>query len=400
MKTIFRSLSMAAVVAVFAVAGAFAQNVCDDIDTPTAKYEAFTGLYNKQPSTIADKEAAIAAGKEFLEKWGACEAWAEQVKFVRPWIPKLEEQIKGIRINEHFKAFDKGMESKNWDAVFAAGKEIQTALPDKALDQLIVMGMIGFVESLNKNNKYNDESLRYADIAIAKINAGEPSLNKKYGVFQFAMGTKENALSELNYSKAHITYYGKGDKKGGLAQMYKVAQAPGSKQNYAPMFATMGDYYRAESGPIGVKVSEGIKRLSAAPEAEKEKINEEVKANVALFNGYLERAMDAYGRAWKFAKDDTPQGKTYKDNLLKVVKDLYEIRTDRKEGAEQWVATAIVKPLPDPTSTVEPVSDPDPTTTTTTTTGGTGIGAANGTGVGAANGTGVAPKAGPVAKKP
>jgi hypothetical protein len=166
------------------------------------------------------------------------------------------------------------------------------------------------------------------------------------------------------------------------------------------MYATMGDYYEAEAAPIGLKIADGIKRIAAAPtDEEKEKINEEVKANVALFNGYTERAMDAYGRAWKFAKDDTPAGKAYKAGLLKIVQGLYERRTDKKTGAEQWVATAVTKPLPDPTSTVQPVVDPEPTTTTTTGTG-TGVGAANGTGIGAATGTGVGPKAGTTAKKP
>ena len=36
------------------------------------------------------------------------------------------------------------------------------------------------------------------------------------------------------------------------------------------------------------------------------------------------------------------------------------------EGLDAYLATTVAKPLPNPTSTVEPVVDPEPTTTTTT----------------------------------
>ena len=66
MKSIFRSLSMVAFVAAVAVTGSYAQetNPCDDLDTPTAKYETFTNNYQKK--TEAEVTAAIAAVKEFL----------------------------------------------------------------------------------------------------------------------------------------------------------------------------------------------------------------------------------------------------------------------------------------------------------------------------------------------
>jgi hypothetical protein len=136
------------------------------------------------------------------------------------------------------------------------------------------------------------------------------------------------------------------------------------------------------------------------------KLNEEAEAKEALFKGYMERAMDAYSRAWSIAKDTTPAEKTYKEGLKKEIDRLYQLRFEKMDGVSQWITAAVAKPLPNPASTVEPIVDPKPTTTTTTTGTGTGVGAANGTGVGAANGTGVgaatgtgaAPKAGPTAK--
>ena len=85
MKSIFRSLSMVAFVVAVAVTGSYAQTACDDLDTPTAKYTTFTENYQK--NDIPALESAVAAGKEFLEKWGDCEGWKEQVAFVKPWVP-------------------------------------------------------------------------------------------------------------------------------------------------------------------------------------------------------------------------------------------------------------------------------------------------------------------------
>lgn len=386
---------MTALVAGIAVTGAFAQDPpadpCANIDAATALYDKFTASYNKK--TSAEKKVALDAGKEFLEKYGACESWKDQVAFVKPWVPKLETLVPALIISEKldplYKRFDDGVKAKKWDEVYAAGKEIYAVLPNGSLDQLIPMGMIGLIESSAKppNNKYNDDSIRFAKIAIDKLNAGEASTNGKFGVYQLAYLTKENSISELSFATAQITY-NKGDKKNAVAQFYKVTQMPGSKKNFAPVFTAIGDFYVAEAEPIGKEIAEKIKTIQKpeTPEEEKVKLNEEVKAKVALFNGYMERAMDAFGRAWSNVKDE-PATKVYKDGLLKEVQRLYKLRFEKEDGVNQWITAAIAKPLPDPSSAVQPIAD-EPTTTTTTGTG-TGVGAANGTGVGAANGKGV-----------
>src|SRR5690606_10490625 len=122
MKSIFRSVSMAAFLAALAVTGAFAQNVCDDLDTPTEKYEIFTSKY--QAKTEADLTAAIAAGKEFLEKWGACEGWKDQVAFVKPWIPRLEKTLEAVKDGPMFEAFDKAVNGDDIDGIYTNGKKI------------------------------------------------------------------------------------------------------------------------------------------------------------------------------------------------------------------------------------------------------------------------------------
>lgn len=362
---------LALVLAGIAVTGAMAQDdACADIDGATSVYNKFIENYNKKPPAVADKQSAIDAGKQFLEKWGACESWKEQVAFVRPWIKKLGTQIDEIKLNEQYKAFDTAMQAKNWDGVFAAGKQINEMVPDKSLDQMINMGMIGLVETFNKNFKYNDESLKWARIAIDRMNAGSPSVNGKYGVFQFAFGNKENAISELSYGVGYMLFYGKGDKKNGVAQLYKVTQIPGSKKDYAPVYATIGEFYLNEAAPIGKDIASKIEAIKQAPtDEEKLKIDAELKPQIALFKGYAERAMDAFGRAWSLAKSDTPAGQKYKDGLYQQIQDLYKTRfEDKQDGLNTWISSAVARPLPDPNTTVQPVVDADTTTDTTTTT--------------------------------
>jgi hypothetical protein len=91
-----------------------------------------------------------------------------------------------------------------------------------------------------------------------------------------------------------------------------------------------------------------------------------IKEAIGMLNGTAERAMDYYSRAYKLAKSDTPAAKTYKDSLYKDLTILYEGRFNKKDGLDAYIATVTAKPVPNPTTPVTPVNDPEPTTTTTT----------------------------------
>ncbi|MBO0200775.1 hypothetical protein, partial [Vibrio alginolyticus] len=91
-------------------------------------------------------------------KFGNCEAWKDQAAFVKAWVPKLDEWIKNQKLREQlnalYKQFDDGIKGKKWDDVYTAGEAIYNLIPDKAIDQLIPMALIGVVETANKNTKY------------------------------------------------------------------------------------------------------------------------------------------------------------------------------------------------------------------------------------------------------
>lgn len=413
MKTIFRFVRMAALVAGIAVTGAFAQDVCADVDAATAQYTKFTEIYNKKPPVEAQVKEAIDVGKSFLEKYGNCEAWKDQSAFVKPQTARLENVLVKLGDDKLFGRFDAAINSDNADELYAAGKEILAKQPDN-INVMFPMAIVGPREVAKKNNKYNADSLRYAKMLHDQIKGGVKFTRKlktgeeSIGALKHEM-KREDALSELAYTLAYVTFYGQNNKKAALPYLYEITQTAGFRKTYAPVYATIGDYYLAEAAPIGAEIAKLIEAIKNAPtEEEKVKINEEAKAKEALFNGYTERTMDAYSRAYRNV-DDKPASKAYKDGLLKEVQRLYKLRFEKEDGVDQWITAAVAKPLPDPTSAVQPVVD-EPKVTTTTTGTGTGVGAANSSAVGAANGAGVGTPSGktvgnavpakPVAKKP
>ncbi len=388
MKTIFRFTGLAVMLSAvigFSAASAAAQNACEDADAITALDAKIRENYPK----IDTREVAVTAGKEFLEKYGECEPTKDFVAWLKPQLPKWEQQVADYKVYQwrapRVKKFDDsiqaGRTSGNYDDAYSAGAELIQKYPDN-MNFILPLGLIGLSESYKNNFKYNDQTVRYAQMALAKFKSGAAVESKKdkdgkplldkggkelYGPFQFERN-KEDAMSELTYALAYINYHAKKDKKAGLPYYYEVSQMPGLYKEEPRLYATIGSYYVEESDPIRKEVVDLInKQKAATTDEEKEKLEGEIKAKVALLNGYTERALDAFGRAYKFADEKIPAEKTLKAEVYKTLQGLYERRFEKKDGLDQWIATSVAKPLPNPTSEVAPVSDPEPAKTTTST---------------------------------
>ena len=238
MKTIFRFLSFAAVLAAFgavATTASYAQSeACADVDGQTAVYTKFTEIYAKK--TLAEMETAAAAGKEFLEKYGACETLKDQIAFVKPQTERLEKAIPIERMRVQlvplFARYDAAIKSDNADEVYASGKEILAITPDN-LNIIFPMAVVGIYQSTPANNyKYADDGLRYTTLALSKIKGGAEFTRKTdkgepaVGVLKYTY-TKPDAIDELTYALAYLNYYGKKDKKTALPYYYELSQSAG-----------------------------------------------------------------------------------------------------------------------------------------------------------------------------
>lgn len=371
MKTIFRSFGLGALLAaVFAVGGisAFAQDACGDVDAINAQYQVVLDNYKSQDDATFEK--AIEAAKTFLEKYGNCEVAKQNVDWVKKKLPGWEKDLP-IRKNAKirgaiFSRFDEAIKTKNWEAAYTAADEFNSKFPndDARINLIVPLAWIGFQEVGNKNNKYNANAIRNAKAALDILKAGnvKPKPSGGYGAFQFECASREECISFLTYTVGYVTYFGDGNKQAAVPYYYEASKLPGSFKNNPVVYGTIGDYYyetvRKMADEVKAKIADQKDTDADDVKAKKEA---DIKQAVGMLNGYAERAMDAYSRAYNLAKADA-KTKTYADSVYKQIQALYTVRFQKQDGINEWITATVAKPFPDPTSAVTPVIDTDAST--------------------------------------
>ncbi len=378
MKTIFRStvatLMFAAIMALGAAA-TFAQDPCADADGISKLDAQIRDMLTKKG--IDDVKSTIDLSKQFLEKYGTCAATKDFSDYLTAAIPKLTTKLDRLRTEKEKKdlvtRFDAALNStanpKNWDDLYAAGKDLLNKYPDDFRVVEVVLGSIGLDETAKspRVTKWNDDTLRFAKLTIQDLESGKL---KVFGVKPFIYLNKDDAIAWMNYTVGYILTFDKNNKKEGAAYLYKAAQATASETRSNPVvYQSIGAFYSEEGQKLLKEYNDLVAKQadSDTPDVKKQKI-EAIKAKQGMLNGTLERAMDAFSRAWTFAKSTTPAEKAYKDNLFKTLGEIYKVRFEKADGLDAWVKGTPAKPMPDPTTTITPVIDPDPVPTTTTST--------------------------------
>ena len=371
MKTIFRSLNMGIILASIIVLGAvagFAQDPCTDAEGQNAANDKIQTLFKDK--SITGRKAYVEAGKAFLEKYGTCATAKELADYLTPQLPKIEEIIKnmeGAKAKGALTArFDTGLKTKNWDEVYASGKEILQKYPDEFRTAELVLGSIGLDETAKTppQTKWNEDTLRFAKASIADLESGKEF--KTFGVAPFTYKNKEDALGWMNYTIGYIYYFDKKNKKEGLSYIYKASQLNSDTRTNPIVFQLIGSYYFDEVKKLAAEVDALAKGQDAkdTEEIAKQKVDF-LKAKVALVNGTAEAAIDAYARSYKLAKaDPVKYKKEYTDGLLKSMQDLYNVRFGKMAGFDVFIANTVTKPMPNPLNPVTPIKDPEPAAVT------------------------------------
>ena len=344
----------------------YAQDACADGDGQSAANDNITALFKDR--TVAGRKAYVAAGKAFLEKYGACESAKLLADYLKPRIPKEEENIRKMEEAAAKEAlyarFNDAVKAKNWDATYASGKEILAKEPDQ-LDLMITLGSIGYDELYEGRTtfKYNDDTIRFAKQAIGAIESGKTS--PKFGLFGWAFGNKERAIAELNLTIGYIMQVAQKNKAGAAPYLYKVTQSPAPETAKNPIpYELIGYFYFDELDKLTaeIKTMADAQKPEDTPEVAKTKVDA-IKAKVALANGTSERAIEAFSRAYTLGS-----AKPYKDKMYANIKGAYKLRFAKEEGLDAFIAEAGKKPFQNPLTPVTPISDPEPVTTTTSTT--------------------------------
>lgn len=374
MKLIFRFLVLTILAATFSIV-AFAQDPCADTETINAAYNKFrTELYPK--TALADRKSTVAFAKDFVEKYGKCTEDATKsyvTYFSTSYIPPTEEGIRKEESANEIAArrtrFNNAVKAANWDEVYASGKDLIANDPDAKvkLDVTIFLGSIGFDESVKGNDKYNDDTVKYAQDAIKSIESGATSTNYGYGRYSYKTDKypdgKSNALGWLNYNIAYIKNDRQKDTKGALPYYYKVTQYTTASPSKNPVifYNVAVNYDKA----LTDNETDRQNKIKAAGN----KDTDETKTLFAMSKGYADRVLDAYARAYNLSTD--PKDKAGRDAIYDHMKEIYAFRYQKGSVNPYASLDALIlgvktKPFIDPTTPITPVVEaaPDPATTT------------------------------------
>lgn len=377
---------LAAAFLTIGTADSYAQASCDDVDG----YTALDAKIRENYAKLATLPVAITSGKEFLEKYGTCEPTAGMATYLKENIEKWEARVKEAgekaKIDEMFGRFDAAIKSGNVAQINSVGREILAAQPSNP-NVIMVMGAAGLDEAIKGNSANVDASIANAKTALAYAkNASsefpktrDADKAKTAGAFQYEF-SREQAVDQMTYVIGYLNYYTKKDKKAALPYFYELTQTSNRFKNDPRIYAAVGSYYADEAQ----KVVEEIKPLDAeiakadTTDERKIELNKMILAKEALYKGWAERTLDAFGRAHKVAKNTTADEKQYRDGLYKAIQDIYKSRFEKTDGVDAWLSTATAKPMPNPLSEVTPIIEEPATTDATTTTAAPAPAATNG----------------------
>ncbi len=334
---------MCAIGAIAAVPVLFAQ----ETGNCTALYEKF--LIERKGPELVKYKAAMASGKEILERCGT-DVDQEKIKeYVNRQIPRLAETIRILELEERFNSAGRQADRDN---LISAGKDLIAASHPASLDIMLVIASIGYESSVAQPpiRKYNDDAVKYAKLALDRLQSGSKSEN--FGLFKYTYRTKacpdgrENATGWMNYTIGYLM----ADQKrtnDAIPYYYKASQVGCETKNLPNLYRAIAAWYIDAAKTIEDKIKEKIAQAQGIE-------TEETRAMDALVNGYLDRALDAIGRAHKAWLATSKTGAAA-DTIYTSMRDLYGVRYDGKmDGFDQFVAKIGETPFPDPTSEIKP----------------------------------------------
>jgi hypothetical protein len=355
MKTLSRLVqagSLALAVVLTLTASAYSQATVDDCNSI---YQVIVANYRSQE--LPKAEQALASGKDYVAK---CRGLSDSedgdkvVKWVTEKIPTLEKSVGIMRLE---KTFNDALKQKNQDQIVSAAKKLLEINPPYSLDLMLDIASVGFESASGGTpvDKYNDDAIKYAKLSLEKLAGGAKSGNKdKFGFYVSYVTDKcadgpANATGWMNYVIGFITLTRQKNAKDALPYIYKASQAGCGTKSFSEVYRHIGSWYIDESN----KLSDQRKQMIEAAQ------NTETPESAAILDlqmGYLDRAIDAFARAYKVTAANPKASQTYKDGLLAKLKELFTLRYDGDASKlDSYIAKVMDTPFVDPSTPVAPV---------------------------------------------
>ena len=355
MKNVSRLVQVGILALLALTASAYSQVT---VDQCSSVYQAMVA--NLASKELPRAEHALASGKEYLAKCKdlpEIEGGDKVVTYVNAKLPGLEKRVGVMRLE---KTFNDALKQRNRDELVSAAKKLLEIDPPYALDLMLDIASVGFdnASAASPIDKYNDDAIKYAKLALEKLAAGTNSGNSdKFGFYASyttdrCTDGRTNATGWMNYMIGFITLTRQKNSKEAIPYIYKASQVGCGTKTFSETYRHVGSWYIEESNRLSDRRKE---MLAAAQNVE----TPETAAMLELQMGYIDRAIDAYARAYKITGQNPKTTQAYKDGLLGKLKELFSVRYEGDNSKlDGYVSKVMDTPFIDPATPVTPVKPP------------------------------------------
>jgi hypothetical protein len=345
MKTALRLLSrwLMVIMATILLSGSFfGQASNDECITIYNKF-----LENRKGPEVEKLHTAVVSGKEYLTKCGSLADGEKLRDYVSAQTPKVEATLQDTLDFQNLKT---ALNANDVAKSFELGKKILEKKPD-SIDIMLALTATGYDAAFRATpvDKFNDETLRLAKTVLEKLNDPAKSAGTVYFKSDKCSDGRINAIGWMNFIIGDLTWSKLKDQKAALPYLYKSTQDGCATLAKPDPYQLIGSLYFNEFQRIEADRQAKIKVAG-------DKETDETNTIYALELGYVERMMDAYGRAYNLANSDGKFSTDKKADLLARAKQFYEVRhEDNAAGFDEWLKGLNATPFPDPASAVTPV---------------------------------------------
>ncbi|MCA1619060.1 MAG: hypothetical protein LC795_07060 [Acidobacteria bacterium] len=349
MKNALRLLALAALATVFALP-AYAQDAaaapaatptgpCTEADAKAAVYKRFTDNFKGTPD---QQKVAYDAGKEYLNKYGACPDAADKqiADYVQKWVGKYEKAVVEFNCTEAV--------NKTPLKAFQACQQLLAANPDN-LKVYLALVTAGLKNVQAKNTSTNAQAADAARRALVLVEKGGTS------DVWLPFTSQQEAAPGLNYYLGFFTL--ENSPAEAARYLVKAAQSTSSfsKEPSTYDFLALA-YFNSEFKPLAAEYKAKYEGKEATPESE---------AMLNKINAVTHRIVDAYARAVALS----PAGAAKEDRRNKLVPFYKQLHDGSDAGLNALLASVLSKPIMLPGQEPAPVASPS-------TTGANGAGGA------------------------
>jgi hypothetical protein len=338
--------------------------------------------YNSADANV--KKAAMECGREYIKKYEAADSKDADKKAIVDYLKKKvvayddfnAKEKERIRIEAIYSRYDNAFKdsktSKNWAELFAAGKAVLDYDPND-LDTMIDLASFGYDRAVETppNYTFNADTINYAKMVIAKIEAGKESTTKNYGVYAVFKSTKypdtkSNTLGWMNYIIGYIGAAGKTTvDKSTVDSFYKAQKYTSQVTKFYDVYKVIGSWYLNDFNKAGDDINAKLKVAGGQPTDETIKL-------VGMQKGIANRAVEAFSRAYRNAKDaaaNPTANAAFKDknnkfatSTLTIITEIYKFRFDKKTATpaevDTYIKDVLTKPFTEPNAEIIPVVAP------------------------------------------